>query len=151
MAGQARAAGESARGEWIVLYDGECGFCKWALARLLRWDRDARLRPLALQHPRAAQLLADIPYEERMASWHLVSPAGARTSGGAALAPALRLFPCGALPAAALERFPALTERAYRWVADHRTSLSAWVPSASKRRAGERVRARERALATDAP
>jgi predicted DCC family thiol-disulfide oxidoreductase YuxK len=130
---------------WAVLYDAECGFCKWALARLLRRDRASRLRPLALQSSAADALLAGLTLEERMASWHLVSPGGVRSSAGQALAPALRLLPGGRIPAAVISRLPAPTERAYRWVADHRSELSRWVPAASRRRASEYVRARERA------
>jgi predicted DCC family thiol-disulfide oxidoreductase YuxK len=78
-----------------------------------------------------------------MASWHLVSPAGTRASGGAALPPLLALLPGGRLPAAALAHFPRLTERGYRWVADHRSGLSKPVPARVKQRAGERVRERE--------
>jgi predicted DCC family thiol-disulfide oxidoreductase YuxK len=132
-----------------VLYDAECGFCTWALAGLLRWDRASRLRPLALQSAAADALLAGLTLDERMASWHLVSPDGERSSAGQALAPALRLLPGGRMPAAVMARNPALTERAYRWVADHRSELSRWVPTASKRRAIDYVRARERTLGGD--
>jgi predicted DCC family thiol-disulfide oxidoreductase YuxK len=131
---------------WVVLYDGECGLCKWMLAGILRWDRGSRLRPLALQSSNADAMLCDLERGERMASWHLVSPCGERSSSGAALSRLLGLLPGGALPAAATERFPALTERAYRWVADHRSALSKLVPAASKRRADARVHACEQAL-----
>lgn len=128
---------------WLVLYDADCGLCQWLLAGLLRWDRAARLRPLALQRPEAGTLLADLAPAERMASWHLVSSAGLRRSGGDALPPLLELLPGGRLPAAMAARFPRLTERGYRWVAEHRTGLSRWVPARLKRRAGESVRRRE--------
>ena len=127
----------------MVLYDADCGFCKWLLAGLLRWDRAERLRPLALQRPAADELLSDLGPAERMASWHLISPTGTRRSGGAALAPLLRLLPRGRVPAAAFARFPKLTERGYRWVAEHRSQLSRWVPTSFKRHASERVRQRE--------
>jgi predicted DCC family thiol-disulfide oxidoreductase YuxK len=130
-------------GGWVVLYDGDCGLCKWLLAGVLRWDREGRLRPVALQSREAAELLADLRPAERMESWHLISPAGERRSAGAAGAPLLRLLPGGTLPAAAVARFPRLTERAYRWVAEHRTGLSKLVPARSKRRAAERVGRRE--------
>jgi len=130
---------------WLVLYDAECGLCKWLLAVVLRWDRASRLRPLALQSSDADAIVGDLERDERMGSWHLVSPGGERSSAGAALSRVLRLLPGGALPAAATERFPAPTERAYRWVADHRSALSKLVPAASKRRAHARVRAREQA------
>ena len=42
---------------WAVLYDADCGFCKWLLSALLRWDRAARLHPIALQRPEADELL----------------------------------------------------------------------------------------------
>ena len=127
----------------MALYDADCGFCKWLLAGLLRWDRSARLRPVALQRPEADGLLADLATAERMASWHLISPGGVRYSGGAALPPLLRLLPGGRFPAAALARFPGLSDRAYRWVADHRSRLSSWVPASLKLNASERIRRRE--------
>src|SRR5436190_19664464 len=89
-------------GRWIVLYDDDCGFCKWLLALLLRWDRAGRLRPLALQRTEADELLAELTPEQRMASWHLIAPTGERRSAGAALAPLLRSLPGGRLPAAGL-------------------------------------------------
>lgn len=119
--------------------------CKWLLAGLLRWDRAGRLRPVALQGEEAKALLADLDPEQRMASWHLVAPGGERLSGGAALPSLLRLLPGGSVPAAAFSRFPGLTERGYRWVAAHRSSLSRLVPRGAKRRAAKRVAARESA------
>jgi predicted DCC family thiol-disulfide oxidoreductase YuxK len=128
---------------WLVLYDGDCGLCKWLLAGLLRFDRAGRLRPIALQRPKAGDLLADLDPAERMASMHLVSPDGTRTSAGAALPQLLRLLKGGRLPAAILERFPRLTSAGYQRVAAHRIGISRFVPAGSKRRAAERVRERE--------
>lgn len=130
----------------MVLYDADCGFCKWLLAGLLRWDRAVRLRPIALQRPEADGLLADLAPAERMASWHLISPTGARRSGGAAVPPLLRVLPRGRVLAAAFARFPSLTDRGYRWVAEHRSQLSRWVPMSVKQHASERIRQREQAL-----
>ena len=128
---------------WAVLYDADCGLCKWLLSGLLRWDRESRLRPIALQRAEADALLADITPGERMASWHLISPTGARVSAGAALPPLLRLLPGGRVPAAAFARFPRLTERGYRWVAEHRSALAKPIPARAKQRASESVRERE--------
>jgi predicted DCC family thiol-disulfide oxidoreductase YuxK len=108
---------------WILIYDADCGFCRWSLARVLALDRARRLRPVPLGTPEADALLADVPPEERAASWHLVSPAGERTSAGAAAPPLLRLLPGGRVPAALLARMPGPTDRAYRWVAEHRSWL----------------------------
>jgi len=145
----ARVEGSGGRrrsGRWAVLYDAGCGFCEWTLSLLLRWDRAARLAPVALQRPEAADLLAELTPAERMASWHLISPSGARRSGGDALAPLLRALPGGRLPAAVFAGFPRLTARAYRWVAEHRSELSRLVPPGAKQRAGRRVHERERLL-----
>ena len=134
---------------WLVLYDGDCGLCKWLLAGLLRFDRAKRLRPVALQRPEAETLLADLEPAERMASMHLVSPDGTRTSAGAALPALLRLLSGGRFPAAVLGRFPRLAEAGYRWAATHRIGISRFVPQRVKRRAAERVRERELALAAE--
>lgn len=107
----------------VLLYDRECGFCRSSLDRVLAWDRRGRLRPVALQDPEADLLLADLDREQRMASWHLVAPGGSRSSAGEAVAPLLRLLPGGAPGAALAERFPSLTEAAYRYVAAHRGVL----------------------------
>jgi predicted DCC family thiol-disulfide oxidoreductase YuxK len=107
----------------VVLYDEDCGFCRWSLDRLLRWDRGDRLRPVPIQSEEGDRLLADLRLEDRLASWHLVAPDGRRTSGGAATAPLARLLPAGAPVALLAETFPRTTDRAYRWVARHRDEL----------------------------
>ena len=93
-------------GSYSVLYDRDCGFCRWSLDKILAWDRRRRLRPVAIQSEEGQRLLAPVPPEHRLDSWHLVVDGEVR-SAGAAVAPLLRAF-------------PHVTERAYRWVADHR-------------------------------
>jgi predicted DCC family thiol-disulfide oxidoreductase YuxK len=127
--------------EWILLYDPDCGFCRWSLAWVLLADRNRRLRPVALGSREADELLADLAREERMHSWHLIAPDGRRWSAGYAAPPLLRLLPGGRLPAAALAAAPESTDRAYRWVADHRSTLSKLIPERGKRRADERIAA----------
>ncbi len=128
---------------WTVLYDQDCGFCRWSLGVVLRADRRLRLRPVALQTAEADALLADIPSEQRLASWHLISPAGARESAGAALPVLVGLLPGGSLPAAGLARVPDLDERGYRWVAGHRTWFGRLIPEKAKRRADELIARRQ--------
>ncbi len=128
----------------LVLYDSDCGFCKWLLSLLLSWDRGGRLRPVALQSAEAEALLDGLSPAERMQSWHLIEPGGTLRSGGEALPVLLSELPAGRLPASAFARFPGLTDRGYRWVAEHRSGLSRWVPKGSKRRAARAVARRER-------
>jgi predicted DCC family thiol-disulfide oxidoreductase YuxK len=124
---------------WTLLYDADCGFCTWIMSGVLTWDRHDRLVPRALQSAQAQALLSDLGPEERLASWHLISPDGERLSAGSGLAPLLRLLPAGTIPALGIARLPRLTNRAYDWVANHRSQLSRAVPAAMKRRASERV------------
>ena len=77
-----------------------------------------------------------------MASWHLVAPDRRRWSAGYAAPPLLRLLPAGRTPAAVLAAAPEITDRAYRWVADHRSKFSKLIPKRGKRRADERIAAR---------
>jgi predicted DCC family thiol-disulfide oxidoreductase YuxK len=103
----------------VILYDHDCGFCKWTLARVLGWDRERRLRPVALQSPEAESLLPGMSPERRMESWHLV--AGGRVwSAGAAFEPLTRVVGRWRALGRLAARFPRASERLYRWVADHR-------------------------------
>jgi predicted DCC family thiol-disulfide oxidoreductase YuxK len=124
-----------------ILYDRDCGFCRWALSKVLAWDRSGRLRPAALQDPEAEQLLAGMPQERRMASWHLVSDGEVR-SGGAAFGPLLRGLPGGRPLARLAEAAPGATDRAYRLVAGNRDKLGPRLTAGAKRRADRRIAAR---------
>jgi predicted DCC family thiol-disulfide oxidoreductase YuxK len=104
----------------VVLYDDECGFCKWSLDKILAWDRAGILRPVAIQSPDGDELLAAIPEPERLRSWHLALASGELRSGGAAAAPLVAMLPGGRPLAYLLRRFPRVTESAYRYVAEHR-------------------------------
>jgi predicted DCC family thiol-disulfide oxidoreductase YuxK len=103
-----------------VLYDEDCGFCKWSLDKILAWDRRKSLRPVAIQSEEGTRLLASIPEPNRLDSWHLALPSGDVLSGGAAAGPLARVLPAGKPLALLFERFPRTTERAYRFVAEHR-------------------------------
>src|SRR5579859_6568079 len=55
---------------WILLYDDDCGFCRWSLSWVLKADRRGLVETLPLGSPRADELLADMAPAERAASWH---------------------------------------------------------------------------------
>ncbi len=115
----------------VVLYDEECGFCRWALDQLLRWDRRENLRAAPIQSDEGDRLLGELSEQARLSSWHLVTPDGRRHSGGAATGPLARLMPLGAPVALLAETFPRITDRLYRWVARNRGTAG--------RRLGERT------------
>jgi predicted DCC family thiol-disulfide oxidoreductase YuxK len=118
-------------GRAVILFDNDCGFCRWSLSRLLAWDRHGRLRPVALQSEQADDLLMGMDRERKMASWHLVAPNGRTYSGGEAVPQLARLLPAGASIAALASAFPRTTDRAYRWVARHRESSTRSPPEVS--------------------
>ena len=64
-----------------LLYDRDCGFCRFSVAVVLAWDRRGRLRPVAIQSDEGQQLLAALPEADRLASAHVVEPDGALRSG----------------------------------------------------------------------
>ncbi len=117
----------------VVLYDADCGFCRWSADTLLAADRRRRLRSVAIQSPEGDELLAAIAPQRRLESWHLVTTSGALISGAAAGAPLLELLPGGRLPARLLRRFPGATERVYGLVAANRGRL-ARLPGVDPRR-----------------
>jgi predicted DCC family thiol-disulfide oxidoreductase YuxK len=122
-----------------LLYDSDCGFCRWSLGKVLAWDRGRRIRPLSLQSKEAERLLAGMSEEARMGSWHLVDDAGAVHSAGAGIAPLLRLLPGGSPLAALAARVPRAMERGYRWVAGRRSLWGKLVTDGAKRRADRRI------------
>ena len=122
-----------------VLYDHDCGFCRWSIGRLLAWDRARRLRPVAIQSAEGQRLLADLTPAERLATAHAVDAAGRRTSGGDAMAPIAAVLPVGAPLAALGRRAPALARAGYRAVAGQRSLLGRLISDAAKARADQRI------------
>ena len=123
----------------ILLYDRDCGFCRWSLGKVLAWDRRRAIRPVSIQSDEAGGLLAGMPEEKRLASWHLVNEDDRVRSAGAAFPGLLRLLPGGAPLAALTARAPRATDRAYRWVAGNRSRWGKLVSDGAKRRAAERI------------
>jgi predicted DCC family thiol-disulfide oxidoreductase YuxK len=121
----------SAEPAWL-LYDADCGLCKFVVARVLELDRARRFRPVALQDPRAAELLPGLNREERLRSFHLVDSSGAVHSAGEGLA---ELLPV-------LRRSPRLSSRLYRLVAGNRDRLGRFIPGFARRQADRRIAAR---------
>ena len=125
----------------LLLYDGECRFCRWSASKVLALDRRENLRPVDLHSTEADTLFDGVPPEERFGSWHLVVDGG-RSSAGAAFSPLLQQLPFGRSPSKALDRLPRLTERCYALVAARRSTLGRLVSDGADRRARERLEQR---------
>jgi predicted DCC family thiol-disulfide oxidoreductase YuxK len=122
-----------------VLYDRDCGFCRWCVSKLLAWDRRRRLRPVAIQDPEGQRLLEGIPDVDRLASWHLIDEDGSVHSAGAGFPPLLRELPGGSRLAAVAARAPGPLDRGYRLVARNRSRLGPLLSDGAKQRADRRI------------
>jgi predicted DCC family thiol-disulfide oxidoreductase YuxK len=137
---------ENREGTLIVLYDGECGFCKVMLAVLLSWDRAHRLDPASIQSARGEELLTGMAEQDRLASWHLTDAEGTRYSGGAGIPVIFAALPFGAPVARLASRFERATSRVYDWVAAHRVLLGRPLKARPRAWAARVIADRERAV-----
>lgn len=90
----------------------------------------------------ADHLLEGMDEHARMASWHLVTADGHVHSAGRGVPPLLALLPGGGPLARAAAAVQPVTDRAYRFVADHRTAFGRLIPEDARARADETLRRR---------
>lgn len=109
--------------ETTLLYDADCGFCRWTSDRIRRWDRRGSLRVIPIQSSEGQTLLGDMDDEEKLASWHLVGEDGVVHSAGAGVAPLFRRLPGGKPLAMMAGAFPKGTDRLYRLIAKNRETF----------------------------
>ena len=128
----------------ILIYDSDCGFCRWCLGKVLAWDRRRTIRPVALGTPEANRLLGDMPGDEQRSSWHLLDDAGEVHSSGAGFEPLFGRLPGGRPFASAARAFPGATESGYRFVSGNRGIWGRFVTDGAKRRADARIDSRLR-------
>jgi predicted DCC family thiol-disulfide oxidoreductase YuxK len=69
----------------VILFDGQCRFCRAQVQRLARWDKQGRLAFLSLHDPRVAQWYPDLTHEALMQEMYLVDGQGRRHRGAAAI------------------------------------------------------------------
>jgi predicted DCC family thiol-disulfide oxidoreductase YuxK len=115
----------------VLLYDGDCRFCRFVARAIEALDRRRRFGYLPFTDELALDLLAPVPADEREHSIHLVFPDGDIASAGDAMAELSRVLPLGGLLTdAARDHRP--VRHAFLWgyglVADRRGQLSSLVP-----------------------
>ena len=121
----------------VMFYDRDCGFCAWTVSALLRFDRNNTWRVTTIQEARD-DALASIPDEQVFESWH-VRHNGVVSSGGAALADALRSMPLLRPAGWLLARLPRVADVLYRAVSGRRAFLARLIPERSKQAARDRL------------
>lgn len=121
----------------IVLYDTDCGFCRWAMAWAVRRDDRRVLVAVPIQSPLGAELLVDVVPSERLRSAHVVCADGRRRSGAAAAAEVLSVLPATRVLGRLAARMPRTTALVYGAVAARRKSLGRFVGEEARRRADD--------------
>ncbi len=81
-------------GSDVVIYDGECNFCRSQVSNLRRLDfRGNRLSFLSLHDPRVAERYPDLSHESLMEQMYIVDRSGTRHGGGDAVRYLTRRLP----------------------------------------------------------
>ena len=104
----------------LVIYDGDCGFCRLWLAR---WQQITGDRAEYAPYQQVAAEFPEIPVDNFRKAVHLIEPDGPIHSGAAAVFRLLRLTPGRAWMFGLYQHVPgfaAVSEAAYRIVAAHR-------------------------------
>lgn len=107
-----------------LIYDGECGFCRQAVAIVSKWDREGRLTLIPFQEQKRVAAF-HIPLPALAAAIHLVLPDGRVLTGADAAPELLRLLP-GKRWLAGVFAIPGVlpvARRVYAWIARQRNCL----------------------------
>jgi len=121
----------------IVLYDAECGFCRWAMAWAVKRDHRHVLVTVPIQSPLGCDLLIDVIPSERLRWAHVVRDDGCRRSGGAAAADVLSVLGPTRVLGRLAHSLPRTTALLYGVVAARRNSIGRLVGQEARRRADD--------------
>ena len=110
----------------VVIYDGQCSFCKKQVSKLYRWDGKHRLSFISLHDDFVAEHYPELTHDEMMQAMYLVDKQGRRYRGAAALRVISRRLP-RLWPLAILLHIPLtlpLWQWSYRQIARRRYRLN---------------------------
>jgi predicted DCC family thiol-disulfide oxidoreductase YuxK len=128
-----------------ILYDADCGFCRWSVALLLARDGNGALVPEAIQGPAGERLLAHMTPAERLARAHVATADGRVFSGGDGLAPVLHALEAPRPLVATVARASRPVRWVYGQIAARRSTLGRLLVSDRRRRAADAAIERHRA------
>lgn len=141
MSGVAVSSSSPSQETVIVLYDADCGFCRWTMAWAMRRDRRHLLVAVPIQSPLGSELLVDVLPSDRLRSAHVFRDDGCRRSGGAAAADVLSALPLTRALGRLAHSLPRATALLYGVVAARRQSFGRLVGKEARRRADDLLEA----------
>jgi predicted DCC family thiol-disulfide oxidoreductase YuxK len=133
----------------IVLYDTDCGFCRWAAARAVSLDHLGVLVPVPIQSSLGAELLVDLDPSDRHRAAHVIGDDGRRRSGGDAAADVLGVLPSTQALARLARSLPRTTNLLYGLVALRRQSFGQLIGPKARQRADRLLQASSVTTAED--
>jgi predicted DCC family thiol-disulfide oxidoreductase YuxK len=106
----------------VLLFDGQCGFCRQWVARLRRWDRRGAIQTLPGAERGTLPALPPIPDASLDRAMQFVTPDGRVFPGARALPVLLPYLPGGRLLALSfrIPGFQAIADRLYAWISARR-------------------------------
>lgn len=69
----------------LVIFDGNCRFCRGMVEKLARYDKRGRLAFISLHHPEVAQRFPDLKHDDLMQNMYVIDRQGSRHRGAASL------------------------------------------------------------------
>jgi len=111
----------------VVIYDGDCNFCKAAVNQLRRLDRfGPRLSYLSLHDPRVAERYPNLSYDQLMDQMYVIDQAAKQHGGSDAVRYLTRRLPLlwPAMPILHLPGTAGLWRWGYQQVAKRRYKIS---------------------------
>ena len=112
----------------LLIYDGDCGFCEFAVRLAVRFDRLEQFSYRPWQSLSAAEFVAfGVTPDDCASAVRIVTADGGALSGAEAINYFLRQRPIGRFVVGLLEAAPlllALEVRLYRLIADNRRKIS---------------------------
>jgi predicted DCC family thiol-disulfide oxidoreductase YuxK len=112
-------------GRWILIWDGDCGFCRRWVEHALRHDKSGKLG--AVPYQQCVDWLPQSARERSPHQAHLRSPDGRYWAGGDAAIRLIGLLGYGRFETLlSLPPLRMLTRSAYRLVARNRARLASW-------------------------
>jgi predicted DCC family thiol-disulfide oxidoreductase YuxK len=111
----------------VLVFDGDCGFCTRSVGWVRAMDRRGQIDVRPYQEPGAPESVGtDAATCAESVQWR--GPDGRRLAGAAAVNAVLDTVTGTPIPSTLYRATAGLQERAYRWVADHRSHFPGMTP-----------------------